>query len=157
MAPPIPRSILGILRTRLPIAIMGIPTNTQPAAKNSGLQRKIMTLTAGSRKRSPAARPDTNQQMANDANEITMRIDSIGVGTALEINIMHYGFRASVGLGGPHLKSGCPIFATVSSSLIGVPASFAGGVSLGGPSCEARSVFLRQIRDIRTGPGSSRR
>ena len=77
MAPAIPKSIGGILRIRLPIAMIGIPTNTQPTAKNGGLQINNRTLTAESRKRKPEAMPDTNQQIANAAKELAMRIVSV--------------------------------------------------------------------------------
>jgi len=44
--------------------------------------------------------------------------------------------------GWPISKFGCPIFATVSSSLIGVTASSAGGVSFGVPSRESAIRFV---------------
>jgi hypothetical protein len=90
MAPAIPRSILRILRIRLPIAMIGIPTNTQPTAKNGRLQKKNRKLTLGSRKRNPDAIPDTNQQMPIASIEFAMRIGRVGVsiGSRKELRAM---------------------------------------------------------------------
>src|SRR5215469_14208093 len=86
IAPAMPRSSLGILRIRLPIAMMGIPTNIQPTAKRGKLQKKNRKVARISQIRSPKATPDTNQQMARAPIDLAMRTDSDGFTICLEEN-----------------------------------------------------------------------
>lgn len=79
MAPAIPRSIVGTLRIRLPVAMIGIPTNIQPAMKNGMLQIRNATIPAASLRNSPNNILATSQQTLIASKEITMRIDRIGV------------------------------------------------------------------------------
>ncbi len=77
IAPAIPRIIVGILRIRLPIAMIGIPIKIQPTAKNGTLQNKNSKEIPKSRECKPVETPHMNQVAANASSEISMRVVSV--------------------------------------------------------------------------------
>jgi hypothetical protein len=79
IAPAIPRSIVGILRAKLPTAMIGTPVKIQPAANHGTLQNKTSKEIAGFRTCKPVAIPHTNHEAANATKESLMRVVSVTV------------------------------------------------------------------------------